>query len=140
MRRLPLRVQVGHQCVERLGHVAVAQVPGLDAPAKHHPVILFCVLHQPCVLKGCEELVARDAPVAARVVGGAAAQLDELSYDFALTRFGHAEGRRVAVGLRVLAEVLEAGVAITRPLRRFGINLVQIAEHGLDGGVKAVEV
>ena len=38
----------------------------------------------------------------------------------------HAEARGVAVGLAVLAEVVEAGVAAARALRRLGVDAVQV--------------
>ena len=50
-------VEVRQQPVERLGHVAVAQVPGRLGAAEHRAVVLLGVLHEPRVLLGVELLV-----------------------------------------------------------------------------------
>ena len=63
---------------ERLEHVAVAQVPGGHAPAKHGAVVLFRVLDQPRVLLGEKQLVLGYASVHARVFASLALQLDQL--------------------------------------------------------------
>ena len=63
---------------------------------------------------------------------GAARHLHELARDLPLAGLGQTQTGGVAVGLRVLAEVLEARVAVARALCPLRINLVQVTEHGLD--------
>ena len=79
-------------------------------------------------------------PVAACVLGGTAAQLNELIDHLVLARLGESEAGDVAVRLRVLAEVVEARVAVPRALGGLRVNLVQIIKDRLHRGVQAVEV
>src|SRR3989442_6941 len=73
-------------------------------------------------------------------LGGAALQLDELGDDLVLARLGAAERGRAAVGLAVLAELLEAAVARPGAAGGLGIDLVEVGDHRVDRGVEAVEV
>src|SRR2546423_11249383 len=108
LRVLTLRAKVSDQSIQGFSHVTVAQVPGFDAATKHRAVILFGILYEPSVLLCEEEFILRHMTITIRVVGCAALHLYKLVDDFALARFGHAECGGVAVGLRVLAEVLKA--------------------------------
>lgn len=72
------------QRLRRLGHVRVAQVPRGDSATEHLAVIALGVLNEPRVLLGREELVRGDPTVAAGVVGGVSAQLDQLADDLLL--------------------------------------------------------
>ena len=67
-------------------------------------------------------------------------QLDELRHDVALARRVQPEIRRVPVLLQVLTEVIEAAVASSRSKRRLRIDLVEIRQHRLGRGPKAVEI
>lgn len=93
LRSAALAVEVVQQGVERLGHVAVAQVPGRDPAVERRAVTFLGVLHQPRVLLGVEEVVLRHAPVAARVLSRAPVQLDELADDLLLAGLGQSEAR-----------------------------------------------
>ena len=108
---------------QRLCHVLVSQVPRRHASREHRSVITLGVENQPRILLRKKVIVG----VIAR-----AAELNELLHDFVLARLRDAEGGRVTVGLRILAGLLEAGVAISRPLRRFGIDLLEILDHVRD--------
>jgi hypothetical protein len=52
----------------------------------------------------------------------------------------HAVGGRVAVGLGILAEMVEAVVAVARAARRLGIDPVEVAHHRFHRTEHAVEV
>ena len=118
----------------------IASVPGFHAATKHRTVIFFGVFHEPSVLLGEEEFVVGDAAVAARVRNGTLLQLDQLPEHFFLAGFGEAERCSIAVRLRVLAEMIEARVAVARPPGCVRVDLVQISQHGLHRGMQAVEI
>lgn len=99
---------MGGQRIERLGHVPVAQVPGDRVSAEHRAVILFGVLHQPRVLLGVEELLGGNPTVAASIFSRSLAQFLELAHRLVLAWLAQPEARRVAISLRVLAEIFEA--------------------------------
>ena len=92
------------QCVERLGHVAVAQVLRRHLRQEHRAVIRFGVLDQAGVLLGVEKLVLGHATVELRVLRGLALQFDQLTDDFLLARFGQTSAGSVPVNLRILAK------------------------------------
>jgi hypothetical protein len=94
---------VPDQRVQRLGHVGVAQIPRGGAAPEHRPVVPLGVERQARVLFGVEILVLGDAAVPRRVVGGAAAKLEQLLDNVVFARLGDAGDRRVAVRLRVLS-------------------------------------
>ena len=64
--------EVSHQRLQRLDHVAVAQVPRRHFAEKHRAVILFGILDQAGILLGVKELVLRDASIAPCVLGAMA--------------------------------------------------------------------
>ena len=125
--------------VEGFRHVRVAQVPGRDASLEHRAVVFLRGLDQAGVLLGREELVLV-VPAARQDSLSPALHLDQLVHDFPLAVGREAEGSRVSIALRVLAEVLEAGVPVAGPLGRLGVHLVEVREDGGDGAVQAVEV
>ena len=133
-------LEMGHQRFQRLGHVPVTEIPGRNTTAEHGAVIRLRVLRQPRILRRKEVLVLGHAPIAPGEIGGAPLQLDQLPHRFVLARLGEAERRGIAVDLGVVAEVIEAGVAGAGANRALGVDLVEVAEHGLDGRVQAVEV
>src|SRR5207247_212687 len=60
----PVRtVEPRHEGVQRLRHVAVAQVPRFVAAPEHRPVVLLRVPNEPGVLLGGEERLGRDPTV-----------------------------------------------------------------------------
>ena len=133
-------LEVLDQLLERLRHVAVAQVPRRDPAAEHRAVVLLGVHDQPRVLLGVEVLVLGDAAVAARVLAGARCSSMSWLDHLVFARLAEVEASGVAVRLRVLAEVLEARVALARPTRRIRVDLLEIRDDRLHRGVQAVEV
>ena len=129
-------LQMGDELVERLGHVPVAQVPALHPAAEHRPVVLLGVDHEPGVLLGEELPVRVDRPVPARH----GLKLDELLYRLLLARLRACDAGLVRVDLRIAAELVEARVALPRPLRRLAIDAVEVLDHRLHRPVEAVEV
>ena len=93
-------VEVREQVVERVGHVAVAQVPRAGAVAEHRAVVLLGVGDDGGVLLGEELLVLGGEAVAAQVVAGRAAQLDELLDHAPPAWLADAEQDRLAVRAR----------------------------------------
>ena len=55
--RRAVTIQVGHEVVERVGHVPVAEVPGCGGSAEHRAVVLLGVGHHRRVLLRDEVLV-----------------------------------------------------------------------------------
>ena len=141
--RSPLRCsRCAIERVERLDHVAVAQVPRRDVAAEHRAVVALGVLHQPRVLLGVEDVVLGERAARSPLLGGAPAQLDRAARP-PPPRTAASSPRPVgiAVGLAVLAEVVEAGVALAaRAAAASGSTSVEVAEHRLDRGVQAVQV
>src|SRR5919106_2477740 len=133
-------LEMGFQRLQRLDHVAVAQVPRRHLLEEHRAVVRLGILHQARVLLGIEHLILRHATIAPRVLGGPALQLDQLADDLLLARLGDAGTGDEAVDLGVLAELVEARVTLARPLCRLGIDLFEEPEHGLHRGAQAIEV
>ena len=131
---------MGHERVQRIGHVGVSQVPRRDAPLKHGAVILLGVEDEARVLLGLEIIVLRHPSVPGGVLGGAAAELHELRHHLLFAGLAESESRRIAVGLHVLPEMVEAGVALPGPPRGGGVHGVEVTEDRLHGGVQAIEV
>ena len=125
---------------QRVGHMAIAQIPRRDAAAKHLSIIFLSVFHHACVLHGIEALVAR------RIVGVSkrccrhALHFRELRDRRILARSGRAETRCVGIALAIAIEAVEAGVIIARLSSRVRIDAVEITYDGVDGRVKAVKI
>ncbi len=122
-------IEIRSQRIECLRHMAIAQVPGVHTALKHRAVILFSVLDQPCVLFRGEELILGDLPVPMHILVGSPLQILKLLHHIFLTGLREIESGGIAVGLLVLAKMIEAGVAITGPPGSFGIDFVQISNH-----------
>src|SRR2546430_15624283 len=137
---LTLRVEMCDQRSQCFGHVLIPQVPGLDSTAKHRAVISFGIEDKPRVLFGKEEFILRYSPIATGTVRCLTSQLYKLLDYFALTRFSQSKACRIAIGLCVFGEMLEARIAITGTLGGHRIDLVQIAKHCLDRRVQAVKI
>src|SRR5260221_12012750 len=110
LRTPSLPAEISDKRVERLSHVAVAQVPGRHLLEEHRPIVRFGVLHHAGVLLRIEELVFRRATIMPCMLCGPALQLPELADDFVLARFGEAGAGDQAVDLSILAEVVEARI------------------------------
>ena len=121
-------------------HVPVADVPGFRAASEHRAVVGFSVADDPRVLFGDEVLVGGDASVALRVFCRPPSQIDELLHDFVFARAFDVQTGGVAVPLHVLAEGIEAGVALTSPLRRMRIDLVEVLDDTCDRTMEAVQI
>ena len=98
------------------------------------------ILHQKGVLLDKEIFVLRDASIAGCVFRGAAAQVRQLVHHLLFARFRQSEACRVPVGLRVVAEVIEAGIAGAGPAGSLGVHLAEVAENRRHGGMKTVEI
>ena len=139
--RAVVPVDVRHQVVEGVGHVAVAQVPGGRRVAEHRAVVLLGVGHQRGVLLGEEVLVLGDQ----RRRGAGSRPRRRRS---STSCCEHVPPARVAdpeqdgaAVLGALAAVgLQALVATARPLGRCRVVHVEVGDHGLDRGAQAVEV
>ena len=126
--------------LQRFGHVLVAHVPRVGAAAEHRPVVGLGVVDHAGVLLRIEELVAGQPVAERQPIGGASAQLGQLLQHAALAVGPQAEGDGVAVGLRLVGQVVEAGIARAGTLRRFRIDAVEIAHDGLHRIAQAVQV
>jgi hypothetical protein len=93
-------LQVRAQRLEGLEHVAVARVPGGDAPLEHRPVVALGVATTRAF---CSASKCASSPSAA--AGRRSPQLRELRDDGRLARGVEVEARRGSVGLRSLREV-----------------------------------
>ncbi len=129
------------ELLERLGHVAVAQVPALRPAAERGAVVALGIDHQARVLLRVEPTVVLLEPAfAERLARGQLAELHELLDGRPLARLDAADACLVGVDLRIAAEVVEARVALAGALGGLRVDVVEIVEDGLDGGVEAVEV
>src|SRR6202023_3564236 len=135
-----LPTEMRHQRLEGLDHMAVAQVPRRHFAKKHRPVIFFGVLDHARILLGVKELLLRDASIALRVLGGTAAQLDELADDLVFARSVEVAGGDETIDLRVRTEMVEAGITSPGPPCRVRVDLLEILQHGLHRGMEAVEI
>ena len=129
-----------NQRVQRLGHMAVAQIPGRDSLTKHGAVILFGILYQPGVLFREEEFIGKGVAIAAGKVGSALAHLHPLVDDLILAALAQSKTGGVSVSLRILAKILEAGIAIAGAAGSFGVNLVQEIKDSPDGSMQTVKI
>ncbi len=135
-----LPTEMRDQRLERLDHMAVAQVPRRHFAEKHRPVIFFGVLDHARILLGVKELLLRDASIALRVLGGTAAQLDELADDLVFAGSVEVAGGDETIDLRVRTEMVEAGITSPGPPCRVRVDLLEILQHGLHRGMEAVEI
>ena len=120
----------GEQALQRLGHVAVAEVPGCDARSEHRPVVGLGVAGEPGVLRGGEGVLAvRRRPLL---------QLGE-HLDDTLLAVPDPEPRRVPIRLRIPVMV-EARVACAGAFRRRGIVAIEVVDDRADRRIQAVEV
>ena len=67
-------------------------------------------------------------------------QLNQLGDDGVLTRFHRTKGGGVTVLLRIAAKMIETRVPQARPFRRFGIDFLKVAKHGVDRRVETVKI
>ena len=87
-----------------------------------------------------EELIGRHASVVRRVLPGTPPQLHELRDDVVLARPGQAEPGGVSVLLRIVVEMVEAGVPGARATCGFGIDTIEVRDDRVDRLVQAVEI
>ena len=126
-RRSPgARAVVPHQPFQRLGHVAVAEVPGLRPAADHRPVEGLRVLEHQSVLLGGEPRL----PVIGGMIADAPAQLAEQVDHLVLARIGH-ESRRPGVFLHVLAMGFEAAKRPPGGLERRRVGALEVGHDGV---------
>ena len=132
--------EVDCQRVERVDHVLVPQVPGRHPAPEHRAVVLLRRLDRPGILLGVEQLVLGEQPVTPGVLHGVTLEVDELVDRLPFAGVAGPECCLVAVRLRVLAEVVEAGVALPCAGRSGGIHRFEVGDDLLDGPEEAVKV
>src|SRR5215210_2026541 len=120
--------------------MTIAKIPGGDSAAEHRPIILLGVLHQARILLRVEALVLGPWLIAGPNGVPAPLHVEELLHRVVFAGGGEAEARRVAVGLAVLSELVEARVAVAGATCALGINLVEVRQNRLDGAEQRVEV
>src|SRR5437868_5980723 len=77
-----LTTDMRDECIERLDHVTVAQVPRRYVFEKHRAVVFFGVLDQFGILLGVEELILRDAAFSPPLFRRPSSHLDGLINHF----------------------------------------------------------
>src|SRR5271156_1927491 len=112
--------EVLHECIQRLGHMGVTQVPRRDSLAEHRAVIFFGILHQASILFSKEEFIRERAAIAAGKIGSAAAHFGPLADGLILAALAQPKASRVSVGLSVLAKMFETGITIASASCSFG--------------------
>src|SRR5918995_3998857 len=132
--------QVPDKSFQCLRHVAIAEIPGVHPAAEHGPVVLLGVPDQPGILLGVEQLVLRHSAVALRQRSSISLNLEQLLHRLIFARPCYSEFSGVAVRLRILAECVEAAVAIAGPRRRLRVYLLQKADYLLHRGKQRVEI
>jgi len=133
-------VEVSDEGIERLGHVAVAQIPALGAGAEDGAVVLLRVHNEARVLLRVEEPVLVEPAVATRLLRCDVPKFHELLDHLLLAWLRSADPCLVRIHLGIGAEVVETGIAIARAPRRLRIDLVEVGHHRFHRGVEAVEV
>ena len=99
--------QVVAESRKRFEHMAIAQIPGRNAPGEHSSVVFLCVLDQDGVLLRVEVLSVRRYPVRRGIHGRLPLQVEQLLKYLALARLAQTETRVIPVVLWVM-EVVEA--------------------------------
>ena len=125
------------QPVQGVGHVAVADVPGLGPAADHRPVVALGARGGLRVLLGDEPLVQGTGPGPRRGLGPS--QFAQQRDDLRLAAGRHQPaGQRV--GLRVLAVGLEAAQRLPRGGQMVGLVLGEVVQHRAQRLEQAVDV
>src|SRR5690606_23846934 len=127
------------QVVQRLAHMAVAQVPGIDATAEHLPVVSFSTLNQTGVLFRLEQLIlrrhARTLDIGKRLVADILKLLDDL------VLAGTLSPQRYPVAIvPFITGVFQAAIALPGLLSSLGINLLEILHDCCHRLIEAVHV
>jgi hypothetical protein len=112
----------------------------LSTPPRNGAVVPLGVGDESRVLLRVEGAVLVDPPVLPRGLGSPVPQLDQLLDRLLLARLGAGDPRLVCIDLRIPPELVEARVALARPLGRLGVDAVQVGDDRLHRGVEAVEV
>ncbi|WYB39810.1 hypothetical protein WJ438_38205 [Streptomyces sp. GD-15H] len=133
---LGLGAVVLHETVQCVGHVVVADVPGLGAALQHGPVIAFGAGQHFRVLPGGE---LRERAVQGGCLRGPSAQLGEQADDLRFAALGQVAGGQ-GISLRILGIRLEAAVRLQSVLHPVGVVLAQVVEHRVQGVPQAVDV
>src|SRR5437588_6766749 len=107
---------------------------------KHRSVIFFCISYQARILFCKEELIGRQPTIALRIFHRTALQFQQLFYHGIFTGLSCSEPRGVSVSLGVFSKMFEAGITVAGASTCFWIDFCKIAEHGLNGGIQAVQV
>ena len=132
--------EVGQQGVERVGHVGVPQVPGVHVPLEHAAIVPLRFPDHPGVLFRHKKILFRVEPVGPNQLVPLLLKFAELLHHLLLAGPAQLQPRRIAVGLGIAAEQLEAAVAAPGPGCRGRIGTSEIVQHRFDRGVKAVQI
>ena len=114
----------------------VAQVPRHGVAVIHDAVILLGRRDDARILLGGEEGLA----ILHEIVEPLVQEIEQRVGDRPLAKGIAARQRHAAVADGLGAPRREAAIALARDARGLGIDLVEISEHGLDGGAEAVDV
>src|SRR5258706_12010780 len=92
-------VEMRCECVERLSHMPIPQIPGVHSALKHPPVILFGVFHELGVLLSREEIVLGNLSIPVKILISPMLQISELLNDVVLAGLRNIESGCVTVSL-----------------------------------------
>jgi hypothetical protein len=115
-------IEMRRECVERLSHMPVPQIPGVHSALKHPPVILFGVSHEPGILLSREVIVLGNLSIPVKILISPLLQISELLSDFVLAGLRNVESGRVSVSLLILSKMIETRVSIASSPRCAGID------------------
>ena len=126
--RLGLGPVKGEQGLQRLEHMAVAQIPGCAGAIIHDPIILLGVCDQPGILHGIHEPLT----IAIGVRTALVQKIGENDGDLGLARRISAGESSVPVRGRIRLPRSQTPISFARDLCGRGIDLIEIFENGAD--------
>ena len=124
------------ELLERLEHMPVAQVPGLGRSVIHDPVIALGRGNEARILRGIEEIFTVPGFVEQSLFKKLAQHRDHGGLTFGVAGAEHC----AAVGRRIMLPGRQAAVPLARDAGSLGIDLVEIFDHGPDGGAHIVDI
>src|SRR5712671_4851277 len=133
---LRLRTARTHQYLQRIEHMAVAQIPAFHRTAVHQPVITLGGPDDAGILRHVEERLA----VLADVIEPVGEEVVQLLDHLVFARILLAVIDRPAIGSGLVLPWGQTGVALPCRGSRRQIDLVEIAQDRRDRGAEAVDV
>ena len=128
------------ELVQGVGHVLVAQVPRVGPTVEHRAVVSLGIAHHARVLLRIEQLVGGGRAVVPQEARGVGAQLAQLLNGLAPAVVLQAEVHCVAIGLRIVRQLVEATVAGACTLRCIRVGVREVGEHRMHRLAQAVQV